>query len=151
MAPGPTDLEAWEALQAYAPDLDKVRKPKELKEAMHDIVSRTWDMSESRLDFVDFGVIWIDPHFRQICNKFAEIGPGRETFNMATYRTLKTSRLEGVCYISFREEPLVAWKELPKTSSCDIQCLIFCCDLELLKLLHRMLLLSLGRHLEGVI
>jgi len=113
MAPGPTDLEAWEALQAYAPDLDKVRKPKELKEAMHDIVSRTWDMSESRLDFVDFGVIWIDPHFRQICNKFAEIGPGRETFNMATYRTLKTSRLEGVCYFSFREEPSVACKELP--------------------------------------
>jgi hypothetical protein len=26
-----------------------------------------------------------------------------------------------------------------------------CCDLELLKLLHRMLLLSLGRHLKGVI
>ncbi len=115
MAPGPTDLEAWEALQAYAPDLDKVRKPKELKEAMHDIVGRSWDMSESRLDFVDFGVIWIDPHFRQICNKFAEIGPGRETFNMATYRTLKTSRLEGVCYISAAENAASGfqWLSLP--------------------------------------
>lgn len=101
MAPGPTDLDAWEALQAYATELDKVRKPKELKEAMHDIVSRTWDMSESKLDFVDFGVIWIDSHFRKICNKFARIGPGRETFNMATYRTLKTSRLEGVRNLSF--------------------------------------------------
>lgn len=101
MAPGPTDLEAWEALQAHSSDLDKVRKPKELKEAMHAIVSRTWDMSESRLDFVDFGIIWIDPHFRHICDRFKEIGPGRETFDMATYRTLKTSRLEGVCCISF--------------------------------------------------
>jgi hypothetical protein len=96
MAPGPTDLEAWTALQAFAPDLDQVRRPKELKEAMHDCVVRSWDMTQSRLDFVDFGVIWIDPHYRRICNKFAEIGPGRETFNIATYRTLKTSRLDGV-------------------------------------------------------
>jgi hypothetical protein len=97
MAP-PTDLEAWTALQAHAAELDKVRKPKELKEAMNDIVSRSFDMSGSRQDFIDFGVIWIDSHYRGICDKFAEIGPGRETFDIGTYRTLKTSRLEGVCF-----------------------------------------------------
>lgn len=98
MAPGPTDLEAWSALQAHVSELDKVRKPKELKEHMYNVVRRTWDMSEQTMEyFVDFGVIWIDMHYRQLCNKMAEIGPGRETFDIATYRTLKTSRLDGVC------------------------------------------------------
>jgi hypothetical protein len=102
MAPSPTDLEAWSALQAHVSELDKVRKPKELKEHMYNVVRRTWDMSEQTMEyFVDFGVIWIDMHYRQLCNKMAEIGPGRETFDIATYRTLKTSRLDGVCVFLF--------------------------------------------------
>jgi hypothetical protein len=102
MAGSPTDLEAWTALLAHAAELDKVRKPKELKEHMYTVVSRTWNMSGQSMEyFVDFGVIWIDSHYRQLCNKMAEIGPGRETFDIATYRTLKTSRLDGVRVSSF--------------------------------------------------
>jgi hypothetical protein len=97
MAP-PTDLEAWTALQAHAAELDKVRKPNQLKDAIYDIVSRSRNTSEPRLDFLDFGIIWIDSRYRSLCNKLAEIGPGRETFDIGTYRRLKTSRLEGVWF-----------------------------------------------------
>lgn len=93
---GPTEAEAWTALLGHTEALDKVRHPKDLKDEMYAFLSRHWDMSESKLDFVDFGILWIDAHYRDLTTRMAITGPGRETFNIATYRILKTSRLEGV-------------------------------------------------------
>jgi hypothetical protein len=111
---GPTEAEAWIALLGHSEVLDKIRHPKELKEEMMNILSRSWNMSESKIEFSDLGLVWIDPHYKELTTKMVSMGPGYETFQIATYRfvgylstsrnatehgyfrILKTARLEGV-------------------------------------------------------
>lgn len=96
-AAGPSEAEAWTALLGHAETLNKVRHPKDLKDEMATFLSQRWDLSETKLDFADFGILWIDVHYRDLTTKMAMTGPGRESFSIAAYRILKTSRLEGVC------------------------------------------------------
>jgi hypothetical protein len=84
---GPSEAEAWLALLEHGP-LERVRHPKELKEEMYSYLASKWDMAESKIDFSDFGILWIDAHYRDLTTKMASTGPGYETFSIATYRSV---------------------------------------------------------------
>lgn len=97
MATNPSEAEAWLELQAFAGDLDLLKRPPELRKAMITVLSKKWDMSKSGIDFRHWTNFWIEPKFRSLVTRLAKTGPGKEVFNISTLNQLRTCRLEGVC------------------------------------------------------